>query len=167
LTEHSYAVVVANDLLTRRACDAIIEEAESASQWRGSATRQGGPASRSVMHLPTLTERIASEVLGAAIALNMEPQFELMSAPLCARYCRDDHFPLHTDASADLGGRMSRASAIIYLNDTALGGATWFPDLDLRHQPACGCALLFPHGVRHAGERVTRDIKYILHILLG
>ena len=60
-----------------------------------------------------------------------------------------------------------------YLNDVEEGGATWFPVPDVRVQPVPGRAVLFSNVLAsgqpdartiHAGETVTRGVKYGLNI---
>jgi prolyl 4-hydroxylase len=61
----------------------------------------------------------------------------------------------------------------MYLNDDFEGGATYFPDLDLRVTPKAGSALYFQYNytgvlknlrTKHIGETVTAGTKYIATI---
>lgn len=95
------------------------------------------------------------------------------------RYERGDEYRPHFDwfnpglpgprKHLERGGQ--RVGTIItYLSDVEEGGATSFPDIGLEVQPRKGCAVFFAntdaHGVPdqktlHAGEPVTRGVKYI------
>lgn len=86
------------------------------------------------------------------------------------RYAPGQEYKLHSDA---LPGEPNQRvmTFLVYLSDEFEGGATTFPDLQLRFRGEVGDALLF-HNVRedgtvhplarHAGEPVTRGAKFLL-----
>jgi len=71
-----------------------------------------------------------------------------LEAPVVSSYTKGQLFALHNDASAnpnewaDQGGQRM-ATCILYLNNVARGGATYFDKLNIRVQPSQGDALLF------------------------
>lgn len=107
------------------------------------------------------------------------PSYECFERPCLTRYKSGQSFKKHQDASVDLiedgwdklGGQRL-ATLIIYVNDVALGGGTYFDYLNYRVQPKAGKALLFfpafadgalDYRMSHCGEEAVDD-KYIIQI---
>jgi hypothetical protein len=77
-----------------------------------------------------------------------------------------EKFQPHFDAVNEQAGRY--LVFLWYLNDVAAGGATAFPQLDLRVEPRAGRLLVFPPYwmFQHAGEAPLSGDKYILSTYL-
>ena len=94
------------------------------------------------------------------------------------KYQKDQYYKEHWDffnipsfSATEPNDRI--ATFIMYLNDDFEGGATYFPDLDLRVTPKAGSALYFQYNytgvlknlrTKHVGETVTAGTKYIATI---
>jgi predicted 2-oxoglutarate/Fe(II)-dependent dioxygenase YbiX len=80
----------------------------------------------------------------------------------CYRYGPGQYFAPHFDGAFHRDQREgSELTLLVYLNDDFTGGGTWFCDEEQTVQPKAGRALLFFHGLRHAGNTVTRGVKYV------
>jgi radical SAM protein with 4Fe4S-binding SPASM domain len=80
------------------------------------------------------------------------------------RYSQAHFFAMHTDSPYEAGDKTSSLfTLMIYLNDDFEGGGTYFPDIDRVVSPKAGAALMFPHSLRHEGQRLLGGTKYALH----
>jgi hypothetical protein len=80
----------------------------------------------------------------------------------CYRYSAGAATESHVDAPSPINGVMSTLTLVVYLNHDFEGGKTIFPDRSLEVQPKAGSALIFEHGLKHAGATVDAGTKYIL-----
>lgn len=121
-----------------------------------------------------VAEKIVSR---AAELLSTSP--DVFERPTLTRYSKGQEFKLHNDASADtsldgwdqLGGQRL-ITCIVYLNNVASGGGTYFDKLNIRIKPTKGTALIFfpadtdgviDHRTTHCGEK-AQDDKYIVQL---
>ncbi len=79
------------------------------------------------------------------------------------RYGPAERHGSHWDTEVELpGGRVTRITLVVYLNEDFVGGETEFPELDARVRPQRGMALVFQHRVLHRACEVERGAKYVL-----
>jgi predicted 2-oxoglutarate/Fe(II)-dependent dioxygenase YbiX len=76
------------------------------------------------------------------------------------KYSRGQRFKMHKDGPWSEGGRVSRLTFLVYLNEAFTGGETDFRQLKIR--PQTGAALLFIHDTWHEGAAVDDGVKYVL-----
>ncbi|MBS1636685.1 MAG: 2OG-Fe(II) oxygenase [Bacteroidetes bacterium] len=77
------------------------------------------------------------------------------------KYEPGQRFKKHIDGSYIRNAEESSYfTLLIYLNDDFEGGETTFQYHTVK--PKKGTALVFYHGIRHAGEPITRGTKYVL-----
>ena len=78
------------------------------------------------------------------------------------KYDAGDYIEEHTDASRELdGGSYSNFTALVYLNDTYIGGETFFKTSNKEISPETGSLLLFNHSLDHEALEVRLGTKYI------
>lgn len=77
------------------------------------------------------------------------------------RYEPGQRFKKHKDGSYVRNEtEASRFTLMLYLNDDFEGGETSFEKRIIR--PEKGQALIFEHGLKHAGEPIVSGVKYVL-----
>jgi hypothetical protein len=77
------------------------------------------------------------------------------------KYEAGQRFKRHIDGSFIRNeDEASYFTLMIYLNDNFEGGETTFQSVTIK--PKKGSALVFYHGMKHAGEEIKSGIKYIL-----
>jgi prolyl 4-hydroxylase len=77
------------------------------------------------------------------------------------KYSRGQQFKAHIDGSYERNETESSLyTLMIYLNESFLGGDTWFEDLVIK--PKTGMALIFKHDLLHEGREVIKGEKYVL-----
>lgn len=78
------------------------------------------------------------------------------------KYDVGDYIERHTDASMKLNdGNESNFTALIYLNDTYVGGETFFNAKKKEISPEAGSLLLFNHRLDHEALEIKLGTKYI------
>lgn len=71
-----------------------------------------------------------------------------------------DHMPPHDDHGQHKEFPDRHFAGVVYFNDRYDGGATVFPELNLKVSPKKGSLLIFPGGkLKHGVERVTAGIR--------
>jgi len=107
-----------------------------------------------------LFDRIAAEVpdrLAGRRVVGVNERFR------CYRYAPGQRFAPHFDGAFTRSPvERSELTLMVYLNDSAEGGATAFHHLGLEVTPRTGSALLFQHRLLHEGCVVTAGVKYVL-----
>jgi len=103
-----------------------------------------------------VSRRVPAEIDGrGAVGLNERLRFY--------RYDAGQSFGAHTDGYyRRSNGEQSLLTLMIYLNDDFEGGETYFLESGEMVAPREGKALIFPHGLWHAGRAVTAGRKYVL-----
>lgn len=161
--------------LSKRECRALIRLGESAGYSAapirgdldgpcGFVVRGGRNNSRSSVDDEPLSKalwrrisrHVPSELDGRrAIGLNERLRFY--------RYDAGQSFGSHTDGYyRRSNGEQSLLTLMIYLNDDFDGGETYFLESGELVAPREGKALIFPHGLWHAGRAVAAGRKYVL-----
>ena len=145
-----YAV---DGFLTPAECDALIESGRRGLKRSivvdGTAGKSSAPSrtSESCYLLKDATAWLADRIH----ALTGKPQ-ATHEPPQVARYVRDQYYLAHYDAfdvttgpgrECCATGGQRVATVLLYLNDVAAGGGTYFPKLDLRFSPRKGAAVVF------------------------
>ena len=79
------------------------------------------------------------------------------------KYEQNDHITPHYDSEELFpSGKSSNYTAILYLNDDFMGGATFFPEINVLVQPKKGSLLVFKHHILHEAQSVQSGCKMIL-----
>ena len=76
------------------------------------------------------------------------------------KYSPGQQFKMHKDGPWMEGGKRSRLTLLVYLNDNFSGGETDFKDFKIK--PVQGDALVFVHDTWHEGCVIDTGIKYVL-----
>lgn len=97
----------------------------------------------------------APKQIGNSVAVGLNELFSFY------RYQVGQQFKKHRDQSFIRNEiEASYYTFMIYLNDNYQGGETSFNDLVVK--PEQGVALIFQHGLEHAGNPVSQGVKYVL-----
>ena len=97
----------------------------------------------------------APDKIGNSQAIGLNERFRFY------KYQPGQQFRRHRDQSFIRNEvEASYYTFMIYVNDDYEGGETTFNDLPI--QPQQGMALVFKHDLEHAGNAVTKGIKYVL-----
>jgi predicted 2-oxoglutarate/Fe(II)-dependent dioxygenase YbiX len=97
----------------------------------------------------------APEKIGNSFAVGLNELFRFY------KYQPGQQFRKHRDQSFIRNhSEASYYTFMIYLNDHYEGGETSFNELIIK--PATGMALVFLHGLEHAGNPVMQGVKYVL-----
>lgn len=100
-------------------------------------------------------EPLAPARIGISKAIGLNERFRFY------KYQPGQQFRKHFDQSFIRNDvEASYYTFMIYLNDDYEGGETTFNELPI--QPRQGMALVFKHDLEHAGNSVTKGIKYVL-----
>jgi len=111
---------------------------------------------------PVLAQRVHAALAAATdeLAAHLAPGTVLHEVQI-VRYDRGGHYADHRDSPAP--GATARAlSVVCYLNADFDGGATIFPECDLRVQPESGIAIVFAPELLHRAEPLARGRKYAI-----
>ena len=162
-------VLAVRDFLSAEECDALVDAARVSDELRQSAVGGAGGENIRTSRTLTLTSgRLQAHPTRAAIlrrVARLLPEIEGLHAdkrafraprakgewafelPQVAHYRGGQHFLSHEDAfpaeAAARKGYQRRATVLVYLNDVAEGGATYFDHIQLAVRPRKGDALVF------------------------
>lgn len=174
-------VVTIDDFLTADQCQAMIDHAE-ANGFEAASVRTGQGAKmmtqvrnndRFIFDDAALASEFwrGIEMFLDAFELELEP-VALNERFRFYRYDPAQRFKRHRDGEELIGGRVSKITALIYLNDDCEGGATVFTEHEFTDggriddvvtiQPRRGTLLMFRHHLWHEGQEVTSGRKYVL-----
>ena len=175
ITDYKKNVRLIPDFLSSSECEDLIDYAENNFQPSMVDGRVVSPirtSSTVMLHDNDLTkslhikDRIAKLVGGIDIG-----KIEFLQ---CVRYNSGEHYGAHMDTDVKNINSPSRIkTGLIYLNDDFSGGATQFPELDLKIDPRKGALLLFdlvdsegkPDRLSiHKGNPVDQGTKYALNV---
>jgi len=168
------------DFLSAAQCVALVAMIDANRRPSTLMTDQGGPGFRTSESCDMDRHSPQVQPIDEAIAalLGIDPAFsETMQGQ---RYAPGQHFKAHHDyfheredywhRMKDTGGQRTW-TAMIYLNDVAEGGATWFPQAGIRVAPRRGMLLAWnnmaangePNPLTiHEGMAVAKGVKYIV-----
>jgi prolyl 4-hydroxylase len=77
------------------------------------------------------------------------------------KYEKTDEFKRHIDMGIKIAHNIqSKYSILLYLNDKFTGGNTSFGKMKIK--PKMGSLILFPHNLKHSGQKINSGTKYIL-----
>lgn len=78
------------------------------------------------------------------------------------KYTENDTFPDHQDKPVEVANDIqSLFTIVVYLNECE-GGATGFPEKNLKIYPETGKAVIFPQNLLHNSSRIEGKLKYIM-----
>jgi prolyl 4-hydroxylase len=173
-TEHlGDDIVTLRGLFSPAECDELIAYAEAVGFGEAPITTGRGFAMMPEVRNNTramVDDAARAEVFWQRIAPFTRPRPGLREAGLNERlrfyrYGPGQFFRWHSDgAFRRRSGERSHVTAMLYLNEGFVGGATDF-DVDgevLRIVPERGLVLLFSHHLRHQGAPVREGNKYVL-----
>lgn len=169
LQAHSDRVFSIRGFLDVSACDTLITLAEEAGfASAGVRTAQGQQAmplvrnnERAMLECPPWVEMLWHRLSDVGLpTLSGEVPVGLPKDLRFYKYSAGQRFKMHKDGPWTEGGRTSRLTFLVYLNEAFEGGATDFRDFQVR--PRTGDALLFVHDTWHEGAAVTSGVKYVL-----
>lgn len=78
------------------------------------------------------------------------------------RYRPGQRFVTHRDGFVEAPGARTRLTLLVYLDDVAEGGETYFPRLEQTLIPRRGLAALFQHALLHEAKPVQQGVKHVL-----
>jgi predicted 2-oxoglutarate/Fe(II)-dependent dioxygenase YbiX len=173
-TEHlGDAIVTLRGLFSAAECDALVAHAEGLGFGDAPITTGRGFAMMPEVRNNTRAmddDPARAEELWRRVRPFVRPRDGLREVGLNERlrfyrYAPGQFFRWHCDgAFRRRPGERSHVTAMVYLNDGFVGGATEF-DVDgdvLRIVPERGLVLLFDHHLRHQGAPVRDGRKYVL-----
>lgn len=103
----------------------------------------------------TRLEPFVQKTFGNSSAIGLNELFRFY------KYENGQRFKKHIDGSYVRNEQeASQFTLLIYLNDDFEGGETTFETMSVK--PSTGMALIFYHGIKHAGEPVAAGVKYVL-----
>ncbi len=159
-----------DDLLGPRECAALIERIETLGPTEAPITTSRGFERRPDLRNNTrvmfddvaLARRLFEAVRATLPVLAGREAVGANERLRCYRYGPGQYFAPHVDGAFRRDQHEgSELTLLVYLNDGFAGGGTWFCDEEHTVQPKAGRALLFFHGMRHAGNTVTEGVKYV------
>jgi len=134
------------DLRVRNNTRVMWDDQTQAEQLLSSVTRQ----------MDTRGKQFPQTFQGGALA-GANPRLRIY------RYGPNEQHTAHWDTEVELApSLLTRLTLVVYLNDDFDGGATDFPELDVRVVPRKGMALVFQHRTLHKACPVIRGVKYVL-----
>jgi hypothetical protein len=106
----------------------------------------------------TIFARIGTQLpaFGGDLALGISSRWRVY------RYRPGQRFVTHRDGFVELPGARSRLTLLVYLDDVAKGGETYFPRLEQTLIPRRGLAALFQHALLPEAKPVQRGVKHVL-----
>lgn len=165
-----YRLFTLDDFLSSRECEDLILWSEQQGYEEAKVQLDGQQVmmknirnnSRIVFADQVLAEKIWNKIVpfvvtkfGNSEAIGLNELFRFY------RYEPGQRFKKHKDGSYVRNEmEASQFTLMLYLNDDFEGGETSFEDHIIR--PEKGQALIFEHGLKHAGEPIVSGVKYVL-----
>ena len=174
-------------VVDKASCQALIERTEASGYTLATMSVAGGGQ----VHRPDIRDNERVILWDASLASELwhgiqphvpetidgKPAVGLSEKLRFYKYSTGQSFAKHIDDATVLEGMQSKLTVLLYLNDQSVcpfystfdGGHTRLCVFDDRAvdrsidvAPAAGAAFVFDHRILHAGQPVTRGVKYVL-----
>ncbi len=166
-------VMTLEHVLTREACERLIERIEALGPSAAPISTSRGPMMRPdvrnndrvMFDDAELAAHLVDAVRGR-VPERLEQDWVLCGANerlRCYRYRPGQRFAPHFDGAFHRSAEeRSLLTFLVYLNGCSAGGTTRLIDLELEVHPKPGLGLVFNHHLLHEGAPVLEGVKYVV-----